>query len=146
MHWVSGWRMGGTLLSTSLVRVRCSIHADGRSYEPGDWPAVRAFTRGEVVSREELLIQRPDGSHGILLASAAPVYGRDGSIAASVAIVEDITAERAYATERLRLIEEDRQVKASAKAQSAFLATMNHELRSPSEGVFFMRRGELLSR
>jgi PAS domain S-box-containing protein len=68
-----------------------AFHEDGRPYEPGDWAMARALSNGEVVDAEEVHFQRFDGTHGILLGSAAPVYGPDGGIAGAVSTFADIT-------------------------------------------------------
>ncbi|NGM49304.1 PAS domain-containing protein [Caulobacter sp. 602-2] len=38
-----------------------AIHADGRPYEPQEYPAARALQNGEVIVREAMLYLRPDG-------------------------------------------------------------------------------------
>jgi PAS domain S-box-containing protein len=68
-----------------------AFHDDGRPYEPGDWAMARALSAGETVDAEEVHFQRFDGTHGILLGSAAPVYGPDGSIVGAVSTFADIT-------------------------------------------------------
>ncbi|HEY0097035.1 MAG TPA: PAS domain S-box protein, partial [Archangium sp.] len=76
--------------------VRPGFHAGGRRYTPGEWPLVRALTRGEVVRGEVMEVQRPDGTRFSLSVSAGPVRDAEGRVTAAVAMLEDIS-------ERLRL-------------------------------------------
>jgi PAS domain-containing protein len=66
------------------------LHSDGREYERGEWPIMRA-TRGEKVADEEVLYRVGDGTSVRLRISAAPVYDPDGEIVAAVAIGRDIS-------------------------------------------------------
>jgi PAS domain S-box-containing protein len=75
---------------------RSGFHPDGRRYTPGEWPLVRALTRGEEVRGEVVEMQREDGSRFSLSVSAGPVRDAEGRVTAAVALLEDIT-------ERLRL-------------------------------------------
>jgi PAS domain-containing protein len=67
-------------------------HPDGRPYERGDWPIMRA-TRGEKVADEECLYRLPDGSSMRVRVSAAPVHDSDGGIVAAVAVGRDVTEQ-----------------------------------------------------
>ncbi|MCY1083258.1 sensor histidine kinase [Archangium lansingense] len=82
-------------LEEDLVAVS-GFHADGRLYEPHEWPLVRALTQGETIRGEVLDVQRQDGSRLSLSVSAGPVKDTEGRVTAAVALLEDIT-------ERLRL-------------------------------------------
>jgi PAS domain-containing protein len=68
------------------------LHPDGREYERGEWPIMRA-TRGEKVADEEVLYRVADGTSMRLRISAAPVYDPDGAIVAAVAVGRDITEQ-----------------------------------------------------
>jgi PAS domain S-box-containing protein len=84
-----------------------AFHADGRPYEPGDWSMARALSKGETVDAEEVHFQRFDGSHGILLGSAAPVFGPNGEVTGAVSIFADITHFKRL-EQALRMVEEQR--------------------------------------
>jgi len=70
------------------------ISFDGRPYAPHEWPLARAIATGEVVSGEEIRIERLDGRHMALLVSAAPIRDRLGNILAGIVVDQDITEHR----------------------------------------------------
>jgi len=64
---------------------------DGSAYRAEDLPLARSILRGEVVLREEVRHQCPDGTFRVLLANSAPVRDETGRIIAAVAALQDIT-------------------------------------------------------
>jgi PAS domain-containing protein len=68
------------------------LHSDGRAYERGEWPIMRA-TQGEKVADEELVYRVADGTSMRVRISAAPVYDPDGEIVAAVAVGRDISEQ-----------------------------------------------------
>jgi PAS domain-containing protein len=68
------------------------LHPDGREYERGQWPIMRA-TRGEKVADEECVYRLPDGAQMTFRISSAPVFDPDGAIVAAVAVGRDITEQ-----------------------------------------------------
>jgi PAS domain S-box-containing protein len=68
-----------------------AFHADGRPYEAGDWSMARSLSRGEVINAEEVHFQRFDGTHGILLGSAAPICDAGGAVTGAISTFADIT-------------------------------------------------------
>jgi len=79
------------------------FHKDGRPYRTEEWPLARAMARGEVVTDEEIRIQRGDGSMGTLRVSAGPIRDPAGRIVASAVTFHDIT-ERKRAEDALQLL------------------------------------------
>ncbi|MHB9134370.1 MAG: ATP-binding protein [Armatimonadota bacterium] len=83
------------------------FHPDGIPYAEGEWPLARSLATGEVVTDEEFLITRGDGTQGFIQVSSTPVRNAQGQIVAGVVISADITArkeaERLLAEERAHL-------------------------------------------
>jgi PAS domain S-box-containing protein len=74
---------------------------DGRQLAPREWPAARALA-GETVLGTMVRIERGDGQHVWLAASAAPVRDDDARVVAAVSTHVDITAQkRAHQQARL---------------------------------------------
>jgi PAS domain S-box-containing protein len=68
-----------------------AFHTDGRAYEGGDWAMAQALRHQEVVQPREVQIQRFDGTRGILLGGAAPIFAPDGQITGAVSVFADVT-------------------------------------------------------
>jgi len=66
---------------------------DGKLVEPGDWAAIRAIQNGEAILDEELEIECFDGTHKIILNSAAPFY-EDQSLQGVIIINQDISSRK----------------------------------------------------
>ncbi|MDP8910917.1 MAG: ATP-binding protein [Actinomycetota bacterium] len=98
------------------------FHVDGRRYRREEWPLVRAVTRGETVTGEEIEIARDDGSRVLIEATAAPVRDPRGVITAGVLSFHDVT-ERRRAEMRARL-----------------LAQLGEQLASPNGAVSALER------
>jgi PAS domain S-box-containing protein len=72
----------------------------GKLLEPNEWGAARAIQFGETVSEQELEIECFDGSHKIIMNSAAPIYENEviqGAIVVNRDITERTRAEQALA-------------------------------------------------
>jgi PAS domain S-box-containing protein len=67
------------------------FHADGRPYEPRDWPIFRVVDGESQIVNEEIEIQRSDGARGTLVANSAPVRNDTGTVVGAVSILSDIT-------------------------------------------------------
>ncbi|MBI2897289.1 MAG: GAF domain-containing protein [Deltaproteobacteria bacterium] len=67
------------------------FHADGRPYEPHEWPVARSISSGEIVTGEEIEIVRGDGTRGALRVGSAPIRDASGHIVAGVVTIDDIT-------------------------------------------------------
>jgi PAS domain S-box-containing protein len=82
-----------------------AFHADGRPFEPSDWSMARAVMHGVTTVAEEIRIQRFDDTYGVVLGSAAPIHGPDGSPEGGIAVFADITTLKEQ-EERLKINEE----------------------------------------
>ncbi|HEX3843934.1 MAG TPA: chemotaxis protein CheB, partial [Steroidobacteraceae bacterium] len=70
------------------------FHADGRPYEPQEWPLARTLATGEGVRDEELDFARPDGSRGTIAMSTSAIRNPAGEAVAVVAAFWDITERK----------------------------------------------------
>ncbi|MFO8006925.1 MAG: MASE3 domain-containing protein [Candidatus Brocadiia bacterium] len=102
-----------------------AFHADGRPYEPDEWPLARAILQGETVDEEEMDVMRDDGTLGSILTSAAPIRDEDGTVRAAVMTMHDVT-ERNRARDALRRAREGLEVK--VRERTAELAASNAAL------------------
>ncbi len=79
------------------------FHADGRPYAAEEWPLARALASGEVVTGEEIVFQRGDGTRGVMMVNASPVRDQAGQAMAGVVTFYDVT-ERKREEERQRFL------------------------------------------
>jgi len=82
-----------------------ALHTDGTPYMPEEWPLTRATTTGEVVTEEEMYLERADGVRLVLSVSASPIRDNSGEIVAGVVVFSDVTAQ-ATAEAQLREMNE----------------------------------------
>lgn len=75
-----------------------AFHADGRPYEARDWAMARCLSQGVVTEAREVHFVRFDGSHGHMIASAAPIFDAAKHVIGAVSVFADIT--------RLKQVEE----------------------------------------
>ncbi|GLV60552.1 hypothetical protein KDH_73710 [Dictyobacter sp. S3.2.2.5] len=90
------------------------FHPDGRPYQAEEWPMARSLRTGEVVSAEEIVYQRGDGTRGVMQVSSAPVRDEQGEIVSAVVIFADITEQKAV-----------------EQRKDEFIGMASHELRTP---------------
>jgi PAS domain S-box-containing protein len=85
-----------------------AYHADGRPFEPGDYPLAQAITTEEPTGVIEFLYRRGDGSEVWISATASPIRNRDGDVTGGVVAVLDIDdakRERQALLERITELE-----------------------------------------
>lgn len=70
------------------------FHQDGRPYQQHEWPLFRSVKTGEIVSEEEIIFLRGDGTWGIMLVNSAPILDHQGNIKAGVVAFYDISARK----------------------------------------------------
>ncbi len=76
--------------STKLMKL---LTLNGEPYTPEKLPASQALLSGEQ-ARDDLIIERPDGSRVVVSASAMPIKNQEGSVIAAIGIFEDITEQK----------------------------------------------------
>ncbi|TCL62392.1 PAS domain S-box-containing protein [Hydrogenispora ethanolica] len=77
-------------LSELYHAIKC-FRGDGRPFSQEERPLFRSLQYGEIVSNEEIIVQRADGSFGVILESSAPVLDREDKIVAAVLVLTEIT-------------------------------------------------------
>jgi signal transduction histidine kinase/ActR/RegA family two-component response regulator len=111
------------------------FHPNGRPYDPHEWPLARAITSGEVVSCEEIHIERLDGKLMALLMSAAPIRDQRGKILAGIVVDQDITDHKQTSDALRNSVHLEQQARHEAelanKFKDQFIAMVSHELRTP---------------
>jgi signal transduction histidine kinase len=111
---------------------------DGRPYAPEEWPLSRALLKGEIVTGEEIIIERRDGTRRHVLHHAAPLRDPEGAIQAAVVTLVDLT-DLKRAQEEAHRAEDFRE---------RFLGIVSHDLRNPLSAIIasasFLRDDESL--
>jgi PAS domain S-box-containing protein len=92
-------------------------YPDGRALPLHDEPGARAL-RGETVTRQELMIERPTGERRAVLLSATPVTSHDGQVDGAVIAFEDISV-----------------LKELEGLREQFAAIVAHDLRNPIAAI-----------
>lgn len=85
------WAGSATTDSLSDWSKYRAFHADGRPYAPEDWSMIRCLRASEVISAEEVWIQRFDGVRALLLGSCAPIFGPAGEVRGALSVFADVT-------------------------------------------------------
>ncbi len=91
---------------TALCNHFSGFHADGRPYEPEEWPPARSISSGEIVAGEKIEFMRGDSTRGTMHMSSSPLRNREGSIVGAVTVFHDISG-RKLMEETIRRSEED---------------------------------------
>ncbi|WPB72648.1 ATP-binding protein [Archangium violaceum] len=101
------------------------FHPDGRAYQPHDLPLARTILTGEVVKDEEMIIERGDGTRGVVLVSAAPVRDAEGQPIWAVLTLIDVT-ERKKAEESQRFLAEASRILGESLELEETLTRLEH--------------------
>ena len=90
---ILGRRISGTLnLNPSYQSLYTATNNQNLSTK--DWPIVRALTKGEVVTAEEMEFLKDDQQKLLLRVNAAPVKNKNNHIIAAVSTLYDVTREK----------------------------------------------------
>ena len=101
------------LLETVIMR-----RADGREIRFDEFPIAEAFSQGETIRAEEIVLRVPDGRKITTLVNATPIRSDDGELESFVVTMQDLSA-----------LEEVERMRAE------FLAIVSHELRTPLTSI-----------
>ncbi|MBM3855065.1 MAG: PAS domain S-box protein, partial [Verrucomicrobia bacterium] len=107
---------------------------DFQASEGGDTavPEIHASIRAGLPWEGEWSSRRKDGTTFPVRGGVTPVKHRDGTLACFVAVFDDVTETKRREAE---LREATELAQAGDRAKSQFLATMNHEVRTPLNGI-----------
>jgi PAS domain S-box-containing protein len=67
------------------------FHTNGRLYQIDELPIFRSINNGEIVSNEEMICQRKNGSIMNVICNSTPILDRNNNIVAGVIVFSDIT-------------------------------------------------------
>jgi len=98
----------------------------GERIKANEWAAARAIRKGETSYEEEVEIECFDGSHKVILNSAAPIHDDHGKICGAVVVNVDIT-DRAAIEEKLRILSEQDAL-TQAYTRRKLFELLKHEL------------------
>lgn len=109
------------------------FHRDGVTPpQPEELPLARAVTKGAVVTDEEWVMRRPDGTGITLLCNAGPIRDGEGRVAGGVIAWRDISSRKEIEDALVRRTEE---LRVADQAKNDFLATVVHEIRQPIQAA-----------
>jgi PAS domain S-box-containing protein len=122
------------------------INGNGLPLHQQERPLVRSLLHGEVVTDQELIFDRNDGTRATLCVSSAPIRDSRGRIMAGVVMFMDITERKRSEEELLsiradlenRVRERTLELEGASMAKDEFLANMSHEIRTPMSGILGM--------
>ncbi len=101
------------------------FHPDGRPYQGQEWPLARSIATGEIVTNEETIFVRGDGSRGVMLVSSAPIRDSAGQITAGVVSFQDITDIKNAEAERERLLAREQAARRQAERTAELMARLH---------------------
>ncbi|PTL81680.1 ATP-binding protein [Vitiosangium sp. GDMCC 1.1324] len=119
-----------------------SHRLDDQAYEPHELPLARTVLAGEVVKDEEAVIERGDGTWGILLVNAAPVRDAEGQPLWAVLTLFDVT-ERKKAEESQRFLAEASRILGESLELEETLTRLEHlDFHQSTDGCGFLLLAE----
>jgi PAS domain S-box-containing protein len=136
-----GLPVDANLSSPDVIRT-WEVRREGKSlFSKEQYPLLRAMTSGDSITTEEMEVIAAGGRHLALLAGAAPIRNRDGSIAGAVSAFTDITELKDLQRE---LEIRRREAEEASVRKTRFLAAVSHDIRTPANAISLM--AELIHR
>ena len=101
-----------------LLRVVTVQLADGREFALGEHSVVQAFSAGETLRGEEVVLRVSDGRSVTVLINATPIRSAEGDVESFVATLQDLT-----------------ELEELERRRAEFLGVVSHELRAPLASI-----------
>src|SRR5207253_782005 len=136
-----GLPVDANLASPDVVRT-WEVRRGGKAlFSREQYPLLRAMSSGDSITTEEIEVIASGGRHLVLLAGAAPIRNRDGSISGAVSAFTDITELKDLQRE---LEIRRREAEEASVRKTRFLAAVSHDIRTPANAISLM--AELIHR
>jgi PAS domain S-box-containing protein len=136
-----GLPVDANLSSPDIIRT-WEVRREGKAlFSREQYPLLRSMSSGDMVTNEEIEVIAPGGRHLVLLAGAAPIRNRDGTIAGAVSAFTDITELKNLQRE---LEIRRREAEEASVRKTRFLAAVSHDIRTPANAISLM--AELIHR
>ncbi len=130
-----GLPVDANLSSPDVIRT-WEVRREGRAlFSREQYPLLRTMSKGDAVSNEEIEVIATGGRHLVLLAGAAPIRNRDGTIAGAVSAFTDITELKNLQRE---LEIRRREAEEASVRKTRFLAAVSHDIRTPANAISLM--------
>ena len=101
-----------------LLRILTFGRGDGREFSVEEVPIAKAFSAGETVRAEQILLKVPDGRSVTMLVNGTPILSEESEVISYVVTLQDLAP-----------LEEQERLRAE------FLAMVSHELRVPLTSI-----------
>src|SRR5213078_2871400 len=109
------------------------VRREGKAlFSREQYPLLRAMNAGDSITTEEIEVIATAGRHLVLLAGAAPIRNRDGTIAGAVSAFTDITELKNLQRE---LEIRRREAEEASVRKTRFLAAVSHDIRTPANAI-----------
>src|SRR5215212_8829168 len=130
-----GLPVDANLAAPDVIRT-WEVRREGKSlFSREQYPLLKVMGSGQAVTTEEIEVIATGGRHLVLLAGAAPIRNRDGSIAGAVSAFTDITELKNLQRE---LEIRRREAEEASVRKTRFLAAVSHDIRTPANAMSLM--------
>jgi signal transduction histidine kinase/ActR/RegA family two-component response regulator len=130
-----GLPVDANLASPDVVRT-WEVRREGKAlFSKEQYPLLKVMTSGVSVTTEEIEVIAAGGRHLVLMAGAAPICNRDGSISGAVSAFTDITELKNLQRE---LEIRRREAEEASVRKTRFLAAVSHDIRTPANAMSLM--------